>query len=182
MYLIKLSRNEKANENYTTDSITRLFTEEGKGLFSARSNILGKTIEFYAPTTTSLFNACVNILGHMQQGGSPTPFDRNLGTKFAAKAVEWITEKLCASVQPDGKIYTNSPDSAIMLGIVKRNYAFTPVQDLKIQTDYKHRLPTVQWWLKIRPLLRILAKHDSAYLEEGKYVPIEEEIKNHIIN
>jgi len=35
-------RNEKANDNYSTDFIYRLYSEEGKGLFSARSNVLGK--------------------------------------------------------------------------------------------------------------------------------------------
>lgn len=34
-------RNENANENYNTEFIYRLFSEEGKGLFSCRSNILG---------------------------------------------------------------------------------------------------------------------------------------------
>lgn len=34
-------RNEKCNENYTTEFIARLYTEEGQGLFSARMNILG---------------------------------------------------------------------------------------------------------------------------------------------
>lgn len=37
-----IGRNEKANENYTTDFINRLFSEEGKGLFSARMNVLGE--------------------------------------------------------------------------------------------------------------------------------------------
>lgn len=35
-------RNEHANENYTTDFIYRLFSEEGKGIFSSRKNVLGK--------------------------------------------------------------------------------------------------------------------------------------------
>lgn len=39
-------RNEKASDNYNTDFIYRLYSEEGKGLFSARMNILGK-YEFY---------------------------------------------------------------------------------------------------------------------------------------
>lgn len=39
-------RNEKASENYTTDFIYRLYSEEGKGLFSARMNILGMFINF----------------------------------------------------------------------------------------------------------------------------------------
>lgn len=28
------------------------------------------------------------------QGGTPTPFDRNFGTKMGAKAVAWITGKI----------------------------------------------------------------------------------------
>lgn len=34
-------RNENANENYNTEFMFRLFSEEGKGLFSCRRNILG---------------------------------------------------------------------------------------------------------------------------------------------
>ena len=34
-------RNEKANSNYATDFIYRLFSEEGKGYFTTRMNILG---------------------------------------------------------------------------------------------------------------------------------------------
>jgi hypothetical protein len=41
-YVCLFYRNERANENYNTDFIYRLYTEEGKGLFSARQNILGK--------------------------------------------------------------------------------------------------------------------------------------------
>ena len=36
-----LLRNERANEHYTTEFITKLLQEEGKGVFSARSNVLG---------------------------------------------------------------------------------------------------------------------------------------------
>lgn len=36
-----LLRNEMANDHYTTDFITKLLKEEGKGVFSARSNVLG---------------------------------------------------------------------------------------------------------------------------------------------
>lgn len=38
----------------------------------------------------------------------------------------------------------------------------------------RQRIPKHQWWLKLRPLLRILAKHDSAYEEEGMYMTVEE--------
>lgn len=36
-----LLRNEKANENYSTDFIHNLLSEEGKGIFTARKNVLG---------------------------------------------------------------------------------------------------------------------------------------------
>ncbi len=34
----------------------------------------------------------VTVLGHLQRGGSPTAFDRVLGTRFGVKAVELVTE------------------------------------------------------------------------------------------
>lgn len=39
-------RNENANENYNTEFTFRLFSEEGKGLFSCRRNILGTHFSF----------------------------------------------------------------------------------------------------------------------------------------
>ncbi|XP_014473680.1 PREDICTED: ATP-dependent 6-phosphofructokinase isoform X3 [Dinoponera quadriceps] len=145
-------RNENANQNYNTDFMQRLFSEEGKGLFSCR----------------------MNIIGHMQQGGSPTPFDRNLGTKMGAKAVEWFSDQLRKCTTPDGKTVTIEADSAVMLGIVRRQYRYTPFMELREVTDFDHRIPTYQWWMKLRPLLKVLAKHESTYEEEGLYITVEE--------
>lgn len=145
-------RNESSNLNYNTDFMQRLFSEEGKGLFSCRSN----------------------IIGHMQQGGSPTPFDRNLGTKMGAKAVEWFSEQLKKHTDNDGITVADTPDTAVMLGIIKRQYRYTPFSELNDHTDYDHRIPTYQWWMKLRPLLKVLAKHESTYEEEGLYITVEE--------
>lgn len=108
-------RNEKASENYNTDFIYRLYSEEGKGLFSTRSN----------------------ILGHMQQGGSPSPFDRNMGTKMAAKAVEWLIEQLKAAPRVNGAINCKSPESAVLLGLVRRQYRFSPLKELIADTNFE---------------------------------------------
>lgn len=35
------SRNENSNDNYTTDFIYQLYSEEGKGVFDCRKNVLG---------------------------------------------------------------------------------------------------------------------------------------------
>jgi 6-phosphofructokinase 1 len=39
------------------------------------------------------FETRVSVLGHIQRGGSPTAFDRILGTRFGVKAVELIKNK-----------------------------------------------------------------------------------------
>ena len=36
------------------------------------------------------FETRVSVLGHIQRGGSPTAFDRILGTRFGVKAVELV--------------------------------------------------------------------------------------------
>ncbi|XP_054163832.1 ATP-dependent 6-phosphofructokinase-like isoform X2 [Oppia nitens] len=128
-------RNEKANANYSTDFVYRLYSEEGKDIFSTRHN----------------------ILGHMQQGGSPTPYDRNFGTKMAAKAADWLHAQLKLHTQPDCSVVCSTPDTAVLLGLVRRQYRFTPCQTLKLETDFKCRIPRKQWWLRLRPLLQALA-------------------------
>lgn len=133
-------RNENSNENFTTDFIYQLYSEEGKGVFDCRKN----------------------VLGHMQQGGAPSPFDRNFGTKIAAKAVQWISRKLKESWN-EGKIYTTADDTACLLGMRRRALVFQPVVQLKDETDFVHRIPKEQWWLKLRPLMKILAKYRTSY-------------------
>ncbi|KAK2105451.1 hypothetical protein P7K49_014965 [Saguinus oedipus] len=132
-------RNESCSENYTTDFIYQLYSEEGKGVFDCRKN----------------------VLGHMQQGGAPSPFDRNFGTKISARAMEWITAKL-KEARGRGKKFT-ADDSVCVLGISKRNVIFQPVAELKKETDFEHRIPKEQWWLKLRPLMKILAKYKASY-------------------
>lgn len=73
----------------------------------------------------------------MQQGGSPTPFDRNMGTKMAAKCVEWFTEQFKNSLQPNGSIHCTDKESACLLGIIKRQYKFTPLADLIAETNFE---------------------------------------------
>ncbi|XP_008305889.1 ATP-dependent 6-phosphofructokinase, platelet type isoform X6 [Cynoglossus semilaevis] len=133
-------RNENSNENYTTDFIYQLYSEEGKGVFDCRKN----------------------VLGHMQQGGAPSPFDRNFGTKISAKAMQWITKKLDETFRR-GRVFANSEDTCCLLGMRRRALVFQPVVQLKDQTDFIHRIPKEQWWLKLRPLMKILAKYKTSY-------------------
>lgn len=66
---------------------------------------------------------CVYYLtGHMQQGGSPSVFDRNMGTKMAAKVVNWMTDLLIKNRKEDGSVYCTDPSTAALLGLRRRAY------------------------------------------------------------
>lgn len=119
----------------------------------------------------------MNILGHMQQGGRPTPFDRNMGTKMAAKAFNWIIGQLTAPGVFDKeskKVYTKEKESCCLLGLRARSYMFQPVEDLKVETDFTYRRWKHIWWKQIRAIMRILAQHDSTYSTESEVVGIDE--------
>lgn len=54
------------------------------------------------------------ILGHVQRGGSPTAFDRNLGSRCGAKAVEMLLQGECGVVgYKNGKIIYVSIEDAL---------------------------------------------------------------------
>uniref|UniRef100_A0A672QUW4 Phosphofructokinase, liver type n=1 Tax=Sinocyclocheilus grahami TaxID=75366 RepID=A0A672QUW4_SINGR len=131
-------RNEKCHVHYTTDFIHKLYSAEGKGVFDCR----------------------VNVLGHLQQGGVPTPFDRNYGTKLGVRAVQWLTEKMT-----DSRVFVNTPDTACVVGLYKKVLTFSPVTELKDQTDFEHRMPKTQWWLNFRLMLKMLAKYQTPFNE-----------------
>ncbi len=42
----------------------------------------------------------------------------------------------------------------------------TTVPEPLLRVTSRHRIPMHQWWLKLRPLLRILAKHHATYEED----------------
>ncbi|KAM6162604.1 ATP-dependent 6-phosphofructokinase, liver type [Erethizon dorsatum] len=129
-------RNEKCHEHYTTEFLYNLYSSEGKGVFDCRTN----------------------VLGHLQQGGAPTPFDRNYGTKLGVKAMLWMSDKLRA-VYRKGRVFANAPDSACVIGLRKKVVAFSPVMELKEDTDFEHRMPREQWWLNLRLMLKMLAHY-----------------------
>uniref|UniRef100_A0A8C1DXT1 ATP-dependent 6-phosphofructokinase n=1 Tax=Cyprinus carpio carpio TaxID=630221 RepID=A0A8C1DXT1_CYPCA len=142
VFILLLCRNEKCHKHYTTDFIHNLYSAEGKGIFDCR----------------------VNVLGHLQQGGVPTPFDRNFGTKLGVKSVLWLTEKMNSTYR-QGRVFANSPDTACVIGMKKKVMSFSPVTELKAHTDFEHRKPQEQWWLNLRPMLKMLAKYQTSFDE-----------------
>uniref|UniRef100_A0A665WYT8 6-phosphofructokinase n=1 Tax=Echeneis naucrates TaxID=173247 RepID=A0A665WYT8_ECHNA len=143
--LFCFNRNEKCHEHYSTDFIYRLYSSEGKGIFDCR----------------------VNVLGHLQQGGAPSPFDRNFGTKLGVRAIQWLTEKLRENYR-QGRVFANAPNTACVLGLKRKVLSFIPTTELKDDTDFELRMPKVQWWFNLQQILKMLAKYQTSFCE---YVP-----------
>lgn len=142
-----LLRNELCSENYTTEFLTQLLSEEGKGSFIARSN----------------------ILGHLQQGEHPSPFDRILAVKYASRAVDFMLEQVPKHINFRNKVRADTKESACMLGLRGTKYETIPLHDLIPETDFEHRIPKNQWWMKLRPLISTLAKHkEHIFIGEQK--------------
>jgi 6-phosphofructokinase 1 len=119
-------RNEMANPTYDTRFMTALFEEEGGDLFEVRQA----------------------ILGHIQQGGSPTPFDRNFASRLAADCIDYLTRMATGEAEPE----------SCVVGLQQRAYQFTPLEDVPRLLNRKDRRPRDQWWMALRPLARVLAQ------------------------
>jgi 6-phosphofructokinase 1 len=117
-------RSEHSDPVYTTDFIKALFEREGEGLFDVRGA----------------------VLGHVQQGGDPSPFDRIQATRLTSASVEHLIEQALS----------DSPIDA-MVGLRHGKVQFTPLADFpSLVEPGKHR-PTDQGWMALRPVARVMA-------------------------
>jgi 6-phosphofructokinase 1 len=120
-----LIRNEDANPFYTTAFMCALFEQEGGDLFDVRQA----------------------ILGHLQQGGDPSPFDRILATRMAAQSVEYLVAE--AEKGPSG--------AAAFVGLREGKLTITPFDELARLMDVDNQRPKEQWWRQLAPIAQLLA-------------------------
>jgi 6-phosphofructokinase 1 len=140
-------RNEHVSELYTTEFITALFNKEGEGYFDCR----------YV------------ILGHLQQGGTPSPLDRIRAARLATLCMDFLEEqasktdieKAFCKIGSRNGIYTDFDESAAVIGLKGTSIVFTPVVSLLSETNTELRRPKKQWWMELRPLLKILASYEN---------------------
>ena len=123
-----------------------------------------------------IFDTKTNVMGYMQRGGNPSPFDRNMSTKLGAKSFNWIIEQLEKPNVYDKvnkNVFTRKKDSACLLGLRVKAYAFQPVVDLQIEADFEHRRWKHIWWHKCRAVMAILSQHDATYRPECVITPLD---------
>ena len=88
--------------------------------------LIWKLQAYLQSTSLPIYKFC-NLI-EFQQGGSPSPFDRNLATDLAGTAFRWLAEKAGDNLTEDGLVVTGDKDSAVLLGLRKRVKQFLPVQ------------------------------------------------------
>ena len=118
-------RNENANPIYTSQFMASLFEQEGGELFDVRQT----------------------ILGHVQQGGDPSPFDRIHATRLAVRCIGYLIEQA----------QSDTPTSAF-IGIEAGETRVHNIEDMARMVDQTHQRPRRQWWLDLRPIAQVLAQ------------------------
>ncbi len=130
-----LIRNELANEIYTTSFMAALFEEEGGDLYDVRQA----------------------ILGHMQQGGDPSPFDRIYATRLVADSIDFMEEQI------------GSGDFiSACIGQLNGEIRFTDFRDIPRLLDYEHTRPKKQWWMALTDIVAIMSQSMPQELNQTK--------------
>jgi len=116
-------RSENADPVYTTGFITALFEKEGGDLFDAREA----------------------ILGHIQEGGDPSPFDRIQATRLTARCIEFLSEQLESGTR-----------ASAMIGFQSGRLQFTDLTSYPTLIERAAQRPVEQRWMARRPIARIM--------------------------
>jgi len=116
---------EHADSVYNCGFIKALFERESEGLFSVRQS----------------------ILGHVQQGGDPSPFDRIQATRFASKSLDYlIAQALCDSPQ------------SVFMGLQHGRIEFTPLDSFPDMIEADAQRPIDQSWMSLMPLTAVMGR------------------------
>jgi 6-phosphofructokinase 1 len=122
-------RSEQADDIYTTDFLHSLFEKEGGDLFDVRDA----------------------VLGHSQQGGDPSPFDRIQATRMAARCLEYLSEQ----------IETRTGASA-MIGLQSGRLQFTDLASYPTLIEPHAQRPREQRWMSRRRLAQVMARPEAS--------------------
>jgi len=122
-------RSEYANKVYTTQFMCSLFEEEGQDVFDVRPA----------------------VLGHLQQGGDPSPFDRIQATRLSRLCLEYLINEC-----------NQGGDNCAFIGLQKGKINFHDMRDFERMIDARFERPKDQWWLELKGIASLMAKFSPA--------------------
>ena len=112
--------NEEADAHYNREFLANVFEAESDGLYDVRSS----------------------ALGHLQQGGAPSPYDRLLATRLVFAALGELDSQ-----------FSQGRSQAVYIGDVGNTIQVRPVDRMFDDLDMANRRPFDQWWRDLRPIL-----------------------------
>jgi len=127
-------KNEAASTLYTTEVITKILKDEGSPLFDSRSA----------------------SLGHILQGGTPSPTDRARAVRLSMKCMAFIESQAAAIRAMPEKKRKAPRESAAVITIQGSSIIFTPVSDMEQHADMENRRGINPWWAHLKELAEVL--------------------------
>ncbi|CAG0926872.1 ATP-dependent 6-phosphofructokinase [Thermoflexales bacterium] len=129
-------RNEEAHQVYSTNVLCAIFEAESSDLFEVRQS----------------------ILGHIQQGGNPSPFDRIQATRFAARCIDFLIEQ-AQLAEPAGSF----------MGLEAGGLNLHSLEELPKLVDKENQRPKRQWWMDVRTIAKLMSQPMPSWqIEQGK--------------
>lgn len=86
------------------------------------------------------------VIGHAQQGGTPTPFDRITATRLAYHAIQYLDDQLTRGSA--NYAAASSEDATLM----------APLRTVTDEMDWDNQRPRLQWWMKLRDVFDQLSR------------------------
>lgn len=120
-------RNEEAGRRYNREFMARVFEQESQGLYDVRHS----------------------ALGHLQQGGEPSPYDRILATRLVHEALSRITVQI-----------EQHETTALGIGLTGKGIEHFELAEMFKMVDREYRRPKEQWWLQLRNLVSVISRDD----------------------
>ncbi len=127
-HLALVIKNENANPIYTTEFISALLEEDGGDIFDVRKS----------------------ILGHIQQGGDPSPFDRNIATRLTTKGINDLID-----------LAENGKNDCGILGMTSGQIKMTDLFEFPRMIDARYHRPKEQWWLKVKEIAQVFERYEA---------------------
>ncbi|KAF8383732.1 hypothetical protein PRIPAC_72874 [Pristionchus pacificus] len=100
----------------------------------------------------------LTTLGHVQQGGAPSVFDRQMGLRMGAKALSSLRTMLMEEPHPDSE-----NEGTVLIGLQGSSIRATSIIELKKISCFSHRSHNdTEWWRNLTHLARVLASETRA--------------------
>ena len=112
--------NENAN-SYTTEELERMFEIESEDIYDVRKA----------------------ILGHIQQGGDPSPFDRTFAARISEYAMDWLCNEVFKAMDEKREY---DEDDHVFVGFAEGKYKRYGIHRYANMVNNQLHRPVMQWW------------------------------------